>query len=53
MLLARKLRPRLVRKNTVASTAVVRLRKFAEPDAPKRLTLFPYTTLFRSRKSVV
>jgi hypothetical protein len=31
LLLARKLSPRLVMKNTVASTAVVRLRKFAEP----------------------
>src|SRR6185436_5165309 len=29
--------PRLVRKNTVASTAVARDRKFAEPVAPKRL----------------
>src|SRR5512134_2076247 len=37
-LLAEKyVNPRLVTKNTAASTAVVRLRKLAEPVAPKRL----------------
>src|SRR3989337_2676545 len=35
--LARYASPRLVRKNTVASAAVTRDRKFAEPVAPNRL----------------
>ena len=36
-----QVRPRLVRKNTAASTAVLRLRKLAEPDAPNRLPEAP------------
>jgi len=40
-LLARYARPRLVRKKAVARTAVVRLRKLADPDEPKKLPAPP------------